>query len=276
MLLVDDFPSINAALIAAQSANDGVQFSPITYTTAPISISPDNANVPRFIDFNGATLVAVSGSSGPLFSVTKPHEVAVGGFSIFGGVTIDANNLCNIGLLVNGMMRGSIRDVTVINSSGSGFKFLGEPGFGIYYNEFANLQSGLNGKCNVGNGFLISCDSASGYYVGANTFSNCRAHFNKGHGFYTYFSNNTFIAPCSEKNDLNGFNFGQSLSNTILGGYSEANHQMFATNGCRDNTPDISFNAAAGVNTNGVKVYGGRHIGGRDGTWPATCIFETN
>ena len=73
------------------------------------------------------------------------------------------------------------------------------------------------------------------------------------------YSTGAWIGCGAEKNNLDGFNLDYIGDACFAGGYSEHNHQNWATDNVSDGTNDYSFSINAGCAS--IKILGGRHIG---------------
>lgn len=242
----------------------------VTVAIDPIELKTANNNIPPVLNLNGMTIQAKSGSDGVLFTVENPHadypQFQLNG----GGATFDANDVCSYPFKLHGCQWGAFRSFFGVNGTSGGIWLKGESGYGIYYNEFTNLQGGVNGSPNNGHG-IIEDGTGANYFIASNVFMNCRAQFNKGHGWYIDYSNNPHIGCEAEKNDTYGAYHDHVFSCDWFGGYMEHNHQNYATgvegdpNYTGDGGSDENFSATA--NSTGLKIIGGRHIGTPAGTW---------
>jgi hypothetical protein len=163
----------------------------------------------------------------------------------------------------------------VIRSTGAGIHIDGAAGYGNYYGTYTNVRSGRNYNGGVffgngGSGWVIKSTDGSNR-IGSNVFINPKAIFNKGHGFDIDWSQNTFIGLEAENNDTFGVNIDNTYSNTFFGGYTENNHENWATDNASDGTASESFNLTA--NSTGVMVFGGRHLGAMSGTTDKSGVF---
>lgn len=253
---------LNAIKVSDADGKIGVVLDGETYLTDVIAIA-SGGFVPAFIEGNGATLKSrTTATSSYLLSIENPHGEREH-FEVR-NLTLDCDGKTR-GLKVHGMQRGVMRNIRVINSTQHGFEFSGESGYGIYYSLFEGLHAGANGGQNDGHGFVESGGAGPSFFMASNTFANCRAQFNKGDGWSIDYASNTHVGCEAEKNDTYGWNFDNTVSVDVFGGYSENNHQNWATDGVSDATPDNNFNATA--NTTCVRIVGGRHIGTPAGTW---------
>ncbi len=257
----DDTTAIANALLVGDAGNLFVTVPEGTYLTDPIDIQSSNNNVPAGIIGYGATLQARASSASPLISLTNPHTDQPG--FLLRGLILNANDLHANCLKVSGSQQCRYQDLICRKATGTAVDLAGSSGQGIYYNIFSNIRVGNSANINGGNGFDIKATGGS-YFIASNTFIGCEAQYCKGHGYDLDFSNNTYLGCSAERNDTYGWNIDNSFSNTFCGGYSEHNHENWATNGSSDATDDESFNLSA--NSTGVKVLGGRHIGNTIGT----------
>lgn len=259
---VDYTTQVLAALTYASANALGIVFgSKMIVQTSPIVIA-NSGNVPLYVNLNGSTLKVKTGSTGAFVTVENPHGKIPYGFRFENG-TLNANGQCSTGFYLHGSQNAKYEDLKVINSTGIGIHVSGETGYGVYYNNFSNILSGQSSSSNGSHGWnIVSIGSTT--YIASNSFYLCKAQFNKGDGFYIDRANNTYIACEAERNDTYGYNLDTTYASDFFGGYTEHNHENWATLGSSDGTPDTAFNLSA--NSGGVKIYGGRIIGAIGGT----------
>lgn len=226
------------------------------------AITIDQTNAPPGLISTGCTLAASSAYSGAVLTIENAQN-PYGKFIMYGPLRIDANG-ADHGLLVHGLRKSRIADVTVVNAASDGMVFLGNAAYGIYYCTFENLQSGELGGGNGGHGVKIhSTDTDSqGLFrrVNNNIFSSVVAQYNEGAGFDISYSQNSFIECGAEKNNSVGFSFTAGINGaTMLSGYSEHNAQGYAQANVSDGSDDTSFHYGSTDGVYNVQVIGGRH-----------------
>ena len=253
----DDTAAIRNAFLAA-SGSHGVVFPQKEFLVSDLEVSP-TAGVPTRIDFGGATFTAAAGSS-VMLTIKSPHTVSPN-FDAK-NLYLDGSSIATTGLYVYGMRRNTIRDMLIVRCTGDAYSIEGSDiGGGVYYNNFINLHAGLQvGVGNGGHGFKIFSTGGQNRNNG-NNFIGCNAQWGIGDGFYIEYANGNTLTGCNaEANDGYGFNLIQTSGTVISGGYSEHNHEGYASGvGVGDGSADESFNFTADANR--TTVVGGRHIG---------------
>jgi hypothetical protein len=250
-----DYTAVTKAIAAASNGGLGVEFTPgRSYTIEPFTV--DNTTCPQFMHGNGVTLTAKTGSTGPLVTINMPYYKITQ--FVFKDFILDASHICTIPLYVKGGRLMVVDNIKCINGTSHGAEFIGGLGYGLYYNKFSNIISGVNGAGNAGDGFYIHSD-IDNYYNTANVFINLTSQFNAGNGIHINYSQNDFINPSVERNDGYGVYIDHSNHTSFHGGYGENNHQDKAGGGAGDGSPDIAFRLTA--NSIGVRVLGGRYNG---------------
>lgn len=253
--VTDDTSAFASALTAAHGKTLYVP-SGITVLTGNITLANSSpTNIPTRIVAHGATFKAKSGLSTTSYLLKLENVHGASPAFRWEGGTFNCDAKCR-GVYIHGMQRCYVGHIRVINSYGQGVDVVGEAGYGVYYNIFEGWRIGESGSQNGSTGVNDYANGAA-YYNGANTYYGCVIQYNKGHGFYVDYSQNNYISCSVEKNDLYGYNLITTHATTIIGGYSERNHENWATDGASDGSTDYSLNCTAA--TTGVKLYGGRH-----------------
>lgn len=267
----NDTAAILAALKVADAGKHGMFFVPgQTHMCDAGTLNIDGTGyVPAFIAGGGATLQARGASATPMLQVSNPHGKRYG--LVISDLTVDGANLAPT-VKIRGGQWFSLSNVRAIRSTTYGIHLKGESGYGIYYASFIDCQAGVNSNQNASDGWHLDGTGPS-YYIASNTFSNCRAQYNKGHGWSLDYANNLHVGCEAERNDLYGAYVNHAYSVDFVGGYMENNHRNWATGGASDGTTDENFYATAGGNTTGLRVIGGRHIGTPAGDWSGLGNF---
>lgn len=234
------------------------------YSTGNITLYGASTSIPQFFNGGQAKFIALPGTTGYLFDIQTPQSGSSHGFR-FENAIIDGNDIC-VPLRIYGSQRAVYGNLLLQNSSGAGLYFEHESGGngGIYYNLFYNILSGASGNTNAGAGFYSDANSGPSNTMQDNTFINCQAQFNLGHGWDLQYGSGLWAGCGAEKNNGYGYLLTNMVEATFTGGFTENNHKGMAGGGASDGTTDISFYIATGCN--GVKVLGGRHIGEVNGT----------
>lgn len=238
----DDTASFSKALAAA--AGGILQLSPYaTYLTDPVVISQTNANAPQIFIGNGAKLKARAASANPLLTIENVQGL-LHNFQL-DGVSLDANGLHAQALKIHGSQQATYSNIRAINGTAGGVWLSGEPGFGIYYSTFMNIEA----EFNTGPGFIMkSINNVGQYYIAADNFLGLRSAANTTYGYDLDFMTGGFLNCEAETNSTCGVNIDNSIDVCFYSLYTEAN-----------STPDCSFIGT--VNSKGVRVYGGRMPG---------------
>ena len=250
--------AVNAALVAANAQNRGMIFEP-GQTFSVTNMSLTLTSCPLWVQARGAKFLGTA--SGNMLLIENVHGLRQGFF--WDGGIFDGQSTATTALKVHGLQGCRIANMIAYSCTSVGMRWDGESGYGIYYNSFENLQSGQQGDSNGSTGLRIVATGAA-YYIASNVFQNCRAQYNKGYGWNIDYANNTYVGCEAEGNDSYGFTIDNTYDSSFIGGYSEINEQMYATDGVSDGSADESFSLSA--NSTGVKIYGGRHIGTVSGT----------
>lgn len=241
----DDTTALANWLVAA-NGKVAVGTPGAVYLTDPVVINSTNANIPKVLDFNGATLKGRASSAGATLTFEQLATDSVPRCVIKNGI-IDANSLHTDGLRVHGAQQTIFDNFKVTGAVEAGVSVRGEPGQGVYYSTFRRIHSTGNG----GTGFSIkSINNTDGnYYVAADAFINCASDSNGGYGWDEDYASVSHYTCSSEQNTSAGANLDHTLQSEWIGHYDEGNAGVTGT----------GFSATG--NTNGVKILGGRIIG---------------
>lgn len=285
----DDTAAITQAIQEAASQKTGLAFEPgKTYLTGPLTFAYP-ATMPLWVEGNSCTLQGTGAASDFLVTVQGPdayHQFRFVNFTLNGGGQLQ-------GLRIRGGQNMIFRNLIICSSAGDGVYLDAAPGYGIYYNLFESIRSGLAPTVanppagpgqyyNVGYGFNVTADASAGQMTNAsNSFTNCSAQHNVKDGWYIDWSDNNYFGCEAERNDGYGFRIMQTYATCIVGGYSEHNRQALAkeTSGGNGHVnpsgTDYSFYFAYNetvpgqtgpATASGSSVLGGRHIGAVDGS----------
>lgn len=276
---VTDDTSALADMLAVGFQGQVLDFgSNITILSDPFTMNSTNENIPIAMIGYGVTLKANSGSSGVFITLENPQDTWRS-FVWNGSWVIDANGVCTSALRTHGCQDAQLQGIFTINAVG-GPNWLeeGESGYGIFYNTLIHCRAGdAQAEGGDDDGFSIKSTDGSNR-IAANTRIGFKANWNEGAGFDLDRCSDTFLGPSFEKNDGNGIDVDNAASLTLLGGYSEHNHQSFSGDNTTDGTDDISLVSTA--NTNRLTVIGGNHIGDFDissiGATPQMLTRETS
>lgn len=245
--IANDTVAVTAALAAAK----GSQFGCVpgsTYLTDPFKI--DSTNSPSIFNCYGATFKQRSGATATITIENPQNATGFTGLTI-NGLSADANFLGAQGILVHGLQPPtagniksiSIKDVSVKNATGCGWKVLGEPSFGVYSNSFSNIHSASNGT-----GFCDqSINNTGNNYTASNQYNNTFADGNTSAGYFLDYSENTWNNPRAEGTTAGpGMSFATIYGTRIVGGHME-NNLLAAVN--------TDFVGVPG-SSKGIKIYG--------------------
>lgn len=233
----DEGSNIATMITAASTLKKIIQLHEGTTYQTSTNLVCNASTCPAGIIGRNSTIKATGSITGNLFKVENPHS-KFAGFKL-SGINFDANSKCSVALYIHGSQGCVYEDLQAIKATGAvatsdgiGIKIVGEPSYGVYYNEFRNLLSGKNGSSNGGSGYSVkSINNSGGFYVADNDWHGCKSQWNHGFGWDIDYCSDGGAVMSAECNDLPAFNITNSYSLTYTGGYSENNNVNWSANG---------------------------------------------
>ena len=257
--VTNDTVAFNAALASGQANNKPVIGHPgATYLVDGLVIT--SGTVPVYIDMKGAK-IKCSGANvpanGSLVYVENPHSIQASRFKIV-DAQIDADKKVNHALKIHGSQECNYENLVLTNGLGDGLVLEGGPGFGIYSNNLANIES----KYNNGRGVvLVTVNGGTATHNAVNNLLNVASQYNLLEGWYVNYATASALNCRSERNNGVGISIDNTRSFTWLCGYFENNHQNMAI-ASNDSTQDEL--ALLTANSSGVTIFAPRDIGNID------------
>lgn len=216
--ITNDTGAITNAFSFASKNKLGVIFdSNKTYMISNLSLAGTD-NVPLFVDLNGSTLKAMTGTKGALVTIENPH-LKVYGFWLGNG-TINSNGQTDNALYIHGAQHIRLKNLKLLNSFSYNLKAYAEIGYGIYYNNYTDVFS------TGGEGIYLGSNSTQGTSrFNANTLINIVSHYSSGDGITMEYANQNYLRAVVEHSRRHGINLMQVVYNLEVNGYVE-NHGL--------------------------------------------------
>lgn len=250
----DEGANIAAMITAASTLKKVIQLHEGTTYQTSTNLVINASTCPAGIIGRNSTIKATGSITGNLFKVENPHS-KFSGFKL-SGINFDANNKCSGALYIHGSQGCVYEDLNAYNAKGAvstsdgiGVNIVGEPGYGVYYNEFRNIKAGKQNSSNGGSGYsLKSINNSGGFYIADNDWHGCKSQWNNGFGWDIDYCSDGGAVMSAECNDLPGFNVNNTYSLTYTGGYSENNNVNWSANG-GSATTSVTVSSVSGSGT---------------------------
>lgn len=239
----NDTSAINAALLGANGKV--LVFPPnviCMVTPGQIVIGNGVSNVPFAMFGYGTRFKAASVVASPIITVDSPENINAARSFGMTGFIFNCDSKAAYGLKIHGSQTAAYRDLYITGFCTAGGLWLsGEPGFGIYFNDFENIKIDTA----TGAGLIAkSINNSGNYYIAANVFTGMQSLSNTT-GADLDFASISFLNSDFESNTSAGMNINNSIQVDLFGTHFETG--TLALTGTN--------------NTKGLRVRGGRTIG---------------